>query len=100
MVKKGKAKGWYGDRQQHSMAKKGVKTSKLMWTDIKTLRKEYSEYSSDKLLKMALNLEKVIERRHVHPVGAMAKEEKEEYIDNMNRLQAMTLVLDERGIAF
>lgn len=95
-------KGWHGNRKEHGLASKGVRTrngTKLVWTDVETLRKEYEGYPTGTLIKKAENLDAVIKRRKMHPKGLNA-EEKEEYIDNMNNLNAMILELDRRGIEF
>lgn len=98
----GMAKGWHGKRKEHGLASKGVKTrtgSKLVWTDVETYRKKYEGYDTNSLVKMADNLDNVIKRRRVYPKG-LNPEQKEEYIENVNKFQAMTLELDRRGVDF
>ena len=77
---------------------KGIKKpTNLVWSNVETLRKEYEGQSTGNLVKMAENLDGVIRRNRTHPKGLNA-EQKEEYIDDVNKFQAMTLELDRRGV--
>jgi len=96
------AKGWYGKSKEHSLASKGVRTkngTKLIWTNVESLREGYEGIPTGTLVKKAENLDNLIGRRRVHPKG-LSNERKEEYIDNVNNLQAMILELDRRGVDF
>ena len=93
-------KGWYGKSKEHSLASKGVKTKngiKFVWTDVEILRKGYEAQPTGSLVKMAENLDGVIRRNKTYPKRLDA-EQKEEYIDNVNKFQAMILELDRRGV--
>lgn len=98
----GMAKGWHGNNKEHSLASKGVKTrngTKLIWTSVESLREGYEGIPTHTLVRKAENLDTLIKRRKIYPKG-LNKEKKEEYIDNVNNLQAMVLELDRRGVDF
>jgi len=92
-----------GDKEDTSFffgEAKGVKKpTKLVWSSVEELRQDYEHYPTSTLIKKADNLDALIKRNKVYPKG-LNTEKKEEYIDNVNNLQAMILELDRRGIEF